>query len=166
MSWGPSGLRLLLLLLALLQERRRLELLLLLGRGLGGRTLRGAALRFGGRGGGRGGGVVGRESLHPLLQLLRRLLLLLAPVLYGWRDGLLLLCSVWRKKMKNTEAFSEKQTERLELGGATHVTADKHAGVMRRGRQAKAVCPTYQCGVTQKRTDTDGERTGWKDEMW
>lgn len=111
MSRGPSGLRLLLLLLALLQERRRLELLLLLGRGLGGRTLRSAALRFGGRGGGRGGGVVGRESLHPLLQLLRRLLLLLAPVLYGWRDGLLLLCSVWKKKRK-TQKRSAKSGQK------------------------------------------------------
>lgn len=117
MCVSASGLHLLLLLLALFQERWRLELLLLLGWGLAGRTLRGATLRFGGRSGGRGGGVVGREGLHPFLQLLGCLLLLLASVLYGWRVGLCLLCSprVVKKQTQKIKRPAEGGPSGVEL---------------------------------------------------
>lgn len=85
-----SGLDFLLLLLAFLQEGWRLELLFLLGWGFGWRTLGGVTLGFGRQSG--GSGVVGGKSLHPFLQLLRCLLLLLTTVLNGRRVTLIRLC--------------------------------------------------------------------------
>ncbi len=134
---SASGLRFLLLLLALFQERRRLELLFLLGWGLGGWALWGATLWFGGRSSRCGGGVVGWESLHPFLQFLCRLLLLLASVLYGWRLGLCLFCSKYSENKTKHRIFSNP-TESPERGGAAklharHVTANEHACFMRSG---------------------------------
>lgn len=127
------GLCLLLLLLALFQERRWLELLLLLGWGLGGGALWGAPLRFGGQSGRCRGGVVGGESLHPFLQLLRRLLLFLASVLYGWRVRLCLFC-YYRKKRKKKRKKNIQWTDRVLSGMELQsYMLDEHACLMRSG---------------------------------
>lgn len=100
---SPLGLHLLLLLLALFQERWWLEFFLLLGRRLGRGTFWGATGWFGRRSSRRGGGVIGAQGLHPFLQLLCRLLVLLASVLDDCGDGLQLLCS-----RKNTKQMKKK----------------------------------------------------------
>lgn len=99
------GLSFLLLLLALFQERWRLELLFLLGWGLGGRALWSATLRFDWGSSGAGGCVISGQGLHAFLQFLRCLLLLLTSNLDGRRVSVCLLCSDRRERNQIRNIF-------------------------------------------------------------